>query len=93
MIMKVLIVKERKKVFINFNTMQHKKTPQRHNSTMTQHHNTTTTQHHNTTQHNTTQHADYVGQRLFVKQFNPFLSVFYMLKNGFFILNGGDCCD
>ena len=48
---------------------------------------------HNTTQHNTTQHADYVGQRLFVKQFNPFLSVFYMLKNGFFILNGGDCCD
>ena len=51
-----------------------------------------TTQH-NTTQHNTTQHADYVGQRLFVKQFNPFLSVFYMLKNGFFILNGGDCCD
>ena len=60
MIMKVLIVKERKKVFINFNT---------------------------------TQHADYVGQRLFVKQFNPFLSVFYMLKNGFFILNGGDCCD
>ena len=47
----------------------------------------------NTTQHNTTQHADYVGQRLFVKQFNPFLSVFYMLKNGFFILNGGDCCD
>ena len=52
MIMKVLIVKERKKVFINFNT---------------------------------TQHADYVGQRLFVKQFNPFLSVFYMLKNGFFI--------
>ena len=65
MIMKVLIVKERKKVFINFNT----------------------------TQRNTTQHADYVGQRLFVKQFNPFLSVFYMLKNGFFILNGGDCCD
>ena len=70
MIMKVLIVKERKKVFINFNTTQR-----------------------NTTQHNTTQHADYVGQRLFVKQFNPFLSVFYMLKNGFFILNGGDCCD
>ena len=60
MIMKVLIVKERKKVFINFNT---------------------------------TQHVDYVGQRLFVKQFNLFLSVFYMLKNGFFILNGGDCCD
>ena len=59
MIMKVLIVKERKKVFINFNT----------------------------TQRNTTQHADYVGQRLFVKQFNPFLSVFYMLKNGFFNLH------
>ena len=86
MIMKVLIVKERKKVFINFNTTQH---------TTTQHHNYTTTQHHNITviHHNTTQHADYVGQRLFVKQFNPFLSVFYMLKNGFFILNGGDCCD
>ena len=66
MIMKVLIVKERKKVFINFNTTQH-----------------------NTTQHN----LDYLGQGLFVKQFNPFLSVFYMLKNGFFILNGGDCCD
>ena len=64
MIMKVLIVKERKKVFINFNTTQR-----------------------NTTQHNTTQHADYVGQRLFVKQFNPFLSVFYMLKNGFFNLH------
>ena len=68
MIMKVLIVKERNKVFIKFNTTQHN-----------------TTQH-NTTQHNTTQHADYVSQRLFVKQFNPFLSVFYMLKNGFFNL-------
>ena len=88
MIMKVLIVKERKKVFINFNTTQHR------NTATTQHRNNTTPQHHNTaTQHNTTQHADYVGQRLFVKQFNPFLSVFYMLKNGFFILNGGDCCD
>ena len=65
MIMKVLIVKERKKVFINFNT----------------------------TQHNTTQHVDYVGQRLFVKPFNPFLSIFNILKNGFFYLNGGDCCD
>ena len=63
MIMKVLIVKERKKCSLIL------------------------------TQHNTTQHVDYVGQRLFVKQFNPFLSVFYMLKNGFFILNGGDCCD
>ena len=47
----------------------------------------------NTTQHNTTQHVDYVGQRLFVKQFNPFLSIFNILKNGFFYLNGGDCCD
>ena len=61
----VLIIKEREKVFIKFNT----------------------------TQHNTTQHVDYVGQRLFVKQFNPFLSIFNILKNGFFYLNGGDCCD
>ena len=66
----VLIIKEREKVFIKFNTTQH-----------------------NTTQHNTTQHVDYVGQRLFVKQFNPFLSIFNILKNGFFYLNGGDCCD
>ena len=43
MIMKVLIVKERKKVFINFNTTQHNTT--QHNTTQ-----------HNTTQHNTTQH-------------------------------------
>ena len=61
----VLIIKEREKVFIKFNT----------------------------TQHNTTQHVDYVGQRLFVKPFNPFLSIFNILKNGFFYLNGGDCCD
>lgn len=38
---------------------------------------------------NITQHAE----RLFVKQFNLFFSVFYMLKDGFLILNGGDCCD
>ena len=40
MIMKVLIVKERNKVFIKFNTTQHNTT--QHNTTQ-----------HNTTQHNT----------------------------------------
>ena len=72
-------------MFIKFNTTQHNTT--QHNTTQ---HNTTQ---HNTTQHNTTQHVDYVGQRLFVKSFNPFLSIFNILKNGFFYLNGGVCCD
>ena len=56
--MKVLIVKERKKVFINFNT----------------------------TQHNTTQHADYVGQRLFVNGLKKSLLILKGLVGSFSML-------
>lgn len=43
-------------------------------------------------QHNTTQHADYVDQRLFVKQFKKSLLIFKELVGSFSILsilNGG----
>ena len=40
-----------------------------------------------TTQHNTTQHVDYVGQRLFVKRFKRFLAIFNVKKRIFYAQN------
>ena len=40
----------------------------------------------NTTQHNTTQHVDYVGQRLFVKQSSRLFTTFKLLKSRAFCI-------
>ena len=46
----------------------------------------------NTTQHNTTQHVDYVGQRLFVKQFARLFTTTMLLKGRIFYTQN-DICD